>query len=175
MEKEYWTSLNQRKKYYQKIIMIEVFKVIIASFLIYLKPDDYIIISILVGGGFIIMYQEIVKIMRMKSHPFCRIDNEFIISGYDKKITPWNIVSRIIWKPTRSEAIVVFRIRPKTEKVPLTFMKERDIHIDGNMIENVDELFDDLKNSCDEKSVPFYVSDKGTGSQYDPFLKENEI
>ena len=175
MEKEYWINPNQRKKYYQDYIVILILFIVIELFIVSLNPDDYILILMVVGGGSIIAYQEISKIIRMKSHPLCRIDNEFITTYYDKRITPWNIVSRIIWKPKKSEAIIVYRIRPKTEKTLLTLMKERFIFIDGDMIENVDELFDDLKKFCIEKSVPFYVSDKGTGSQCDPFLKENEI
>ena len=173
MEKEYWTGPNQRKKYVQKMSILLTINALISSILIYFRPDDYIIMLILVGGWLIIAYQEIKKILRMKKQPLCKINDEFIISDYNKKITPWSIISRIIWKPKNNEAIVVYRIRPEGEKAPLTFMKERDVHIDGNMIENSDELFTDLKKVCDEKSIPFYVSDKGTGSQYDPFLKEN--
>ena len=117
--KEYWSTVNSKKEYLLRFSKAEIAALIIyialVCFVLYKAPDSLLLIFVIVGGALWLIHGEITRARNMTSSPICRFTDEFIALDYDRKIIPWEEVNRIIWRPTKHETVVFYKVRPKTK------------------------------------------------------------
>jgi hypothetical protein len=161
--KEYWSTANSKKEYLirysKKEIAMLVIYIAVISFILHEAPDSPLLLVVIGGGVLWFIHGEITRARKMTSSPICRLTDEFIALDYDHKIVPWEKVNRIIWRPTKGRTIVFYKVRPKTKHMILSIMHERLVSIDRKWMKDEDAFYEDLRAACDERSIPFFVSD----------------
>lgn len=161
--KEYWSTVTSKKEYLLRYSKAEgaalIVYIAVISFILYKAHDNLLLLLIIVGGALWFIHGEITRAQKITSSPICRLTDEFFALDYDHKIVPWEKVNRVIWRPTKHETVVFYRIRPKTKYTILSIMHERPVFIRGKWMEDEDSFVENLKAVCDERSIPFFVSD----------------
>ena len=163
--KEYWSTVGSKKEYLLRYskgeIALLIIYIALISFILYEAPDSLFLLFVIVGGAIWFIRGEITRARKITSSPICRLTDEFIALDHDRKIVPWEKVNRIIWRPTKHETIVFYKVRPKTKYTILSIMHERPVFIYRKWMEDEDIFFENLKAICDEHSIPFFVADDG--------------
>ena len=150
--KEYWNRPEVRKRSIVDSVLTSIIYIIIVYIVYLIYIDDPLIPLFIILIGIWLTKKEIDEIQRKTSHPLCRLIDEFIIFDLDRKVIPWNVVTRIDVNSGKKEVeIQHVPIKDSPKKSP------KSVKIYLKWIRNWDVFLEDLKAECEKRSIEFTV------------------
>ena len=150
--REYWNRPEVRKRSLVTSVFSSIFYIVVI-YLFYLTYTDHPSIPLfMVVLGIWLTKKDINEIQRKTSHPLCRLTDEFIIFDLDRKVIPWNVVTRIDVDSTKKE-VEIQHVPIKDS--PKKSLKSVKIYL--KWIQNWDVFLEDLKAECEKRSIEFTV------------------
>ena len=118
----------------------------------YIDPENLLLILILLALGMWLVLKSIGDSLRMISRPVCRLTDEFIVLDYDRNVTPWGMVTRIVATPRKKTVKVYY---PGVNRALYKSSSDRFAFIRGKWMRDWDSFLEDLVAECETRSIPF--------------------
>ena len=150
--KEYWNRPEVRKRSIVDSVLTSIIYIIIVYIVYLIYIDDPLIPLFIILIGIWLTKKEIDEIQRKTSHPLCRLIDEFIIFDLDRKVIPWNVVTRIDVNSGKKE-VEIQHVPIKDS--PKKSLKSVKIYL--KWIQNWDIFLEDIKAECEKRSIEFTV------------------
>ena len=151
---EYWNRPEITRRSFLVFIFSSIIYAI-AMYLAYLNYTDHPLILLFMAViGIWVFKNGYDGIRRETSRPLCRLTDEFIISDLDRKVTPWNVVTRIdVYSGKKEVEIWHTPIKDPTQK-----KSPKSFTVSGKWMQDWDIFLEDLKAECEKRSIEFRVS-----------------
>ena len=149
---KYWNSPEAGKRYLVHVIFWAISYNAIICIIYLTNPDNLFLILAMLVIQIWIAKKDIGEVRRKTSHPLCRLTGELIVSDLDRKVTPWNVVTRIDVDSGRKE-VEIQHVPIKDS--PKKSLKSVKIYL--KWIQNWNVFLEDLKAECEKRSIEFTV------------------
>ena len=147
---EYWNRPEITRRSFLVFVFLSIIYAM-AVYLVYLTYTNDLLIPLFMAVIGIWLFKDGYDgIRRETSRPLCRLTDEFIVSDLDRKVTPWNVVTRIDVDSGRKEVeIQHVPIKDSPKKSP------KSVKIYGKWMQDWNIFLEDLKAECEMRSIEF--------------------
>jgi len=153
--KEYWNIPEAGKRRRIRSIPYFVFYALIAYFGYLFISENMMVVLIIVALALWVFLKVISDSLRMVSRPVCRLTDEFIILDYDRNVTPWDMVTRIVATPRKKTVKVYY---PGVNRALYKSSSDSFALVRGKWMQDWDSFLADLAAECETRSIPFTTS-----------------